>query len=80
MPLIHFLLVYDIAKQELVSQEEFLDATTAAERYAELEREHRGDENLEIVLVGADSMDTIRQTHGNYFAGSAEASPYLART
>jgi hypothetical protein len=79
MPLIHFLLIYDLEKQELVSKpEEFHDAAAAAARYAELETEHRGDPNLEIVLVGADSIDTIKQTHGNYFNGSAPAaSPYL---
>jgi hypothetical protein len=81
MPLIHFLLVYDVAKQELVSApEEFHDAAAAAARYAELEREHRDDPNLEIVLVGSDSIETIKQTHGNYFDGRAAlASPYLAR-
>ncbi|MEY2441862.1 MAG: hypothetical protein QOJ46_1288, partial [bacterium] len=34
----------------------------------------------EIVLVGADSIETIKRTHGQYFAGeaNAHASPYLA--
>ena len=69
MPLIHYLIVYDHAEQRLLQAEEFTDADEAAEAYAQLEREHRGEYNLEIVLVGADSLDTIRQTHGNYFDG-----------
>ena len=33
-----------------------------------------------IVLVGADSIDTIKRTHGQYFedGDQAHASPYLA--
>jgi len=70
VPLIHFLLVFDHLAGALVGDpQEFSDATEAANAYAQLEREHRGDRHLEIVLVGSDSIETIRQTHGNYFAG-----------
>jgi hypothetical protein len=70
MPLIHYLIVFDHAEQRLVqAPQEFTDAEEAAAAYAQLERDHRDDTNLEIVLVGADSLDTIRQTHGNYFDG-----------
>jgi hypothetical protein len=34
---------------------------------------HRHDSNLEIVLIGSDSLDTIRSTHGNYFDGKRAA-------
>ena len=45
-----------------------------------LERKYAGQGNFEIVLVGADSIETIKRTHGQYFAdnGDAQASPYLA--
>jgi len=34
---------------------------------------------VEIVLVGADSIETMERTHGNYFNGAApETSRYLA--
>lgn len=68
MPLIHFLLMYDLDRQELVgAPREFADPARAAEAYAELEEQHRHDDRLEIVLIGADSLETIRSTHGNYF-------------
>ena len=71
MALTHFLLVYDFSRGELAeAPREFTNADEAAAAYAELEREHRGDPNLEIVLVGADSIETIKQTHGNYFDGA----------
>jgi hypothetical protein len=46
----------------------------AARTYSEVER-LRADTSIEIVLVGADSIATIRQTHGHYFNNSA-ADPF----
>ena len=80
MPLIHFLLVYDLRRQRLLSRKEFDDATAASQAYAELERQHWENTDLEIVLVGADSLATIKATHGNYFNGKGAVSPYLATT
>jgi hypothetical protein len=75
MPLIHFLLVYDLDRQALVGDpQEFSSPSEAAVAYAELEQQHRHDSNLEIVLIGADSLDTIRSTHGNYFDGKRKAA------
>ena len=80
MPLIHFLLIYNIELGKLVELEEFTDAAKAVAKYADLERKYAGQGKFEIVLVGADSVDTIKRTHGQYFNGAADAqaSPYLA--
>jgi hypothetical protein len=80
MALIHFLLVYDLNLQRLVDQQEFRDGAVAAKAYADLEERYRGRDEWEIVLVGADSIETIMLTHGQYFAESASATPsaYLA--
>ena len=80
MPLIHYLLIYNIDLGRLVETQEFTDAPAAAARYAALERRYAGQGNFEIVLVGADSIETIKRTHGQYFAddAAAHASPYLA--
>lgn len=75
----HFLIVFDTAEQELVELCEFDDAGEAAAAYAKLERAHRGDRKLEIVVVSSDSLETVKRTHGNYF-GTRSASPYLAGT
>jgi hypothetical protein len=75
VPLIHFLLVYDHVQQALVAEpREFLDSAEAAAAYAELEREHHHDANLEIVLIGSDSLETIKSTHGNYFEAAADGT------
>lgn len=78
MALKHFLLVYDLGAQRLIEQEEFDDGDKAAAAYAERERQHEGRDDLEIVLVGADSIETIKRTHAHYFDAVAAASPFLA--
>jgi hypothetical protein len=75
MPLIHYLIIYDHSTQSLVGEpQEFTDPDEAARAYARAERKHRDDTNLEIVLIGADSLDTIRLTHGNYFEGDSSVA------
>lgn len=64
----HFLLVYDHALGELKDVIEFgKDSTAALKRYEALEAEHRQHPLMDIVLVGSDSLDTIKVTHRNYF-------------
>jgi hypothetical protein len=77
MALQHFLLIYDLKAQRLISQEEFDDGGEAATAYAALERQHQGRDDLEIVLVGADSIETIKRTHGHYFHQTSSGSRYL---
>lgn len=78
MALRHFLLVYDLRAQRLISQRQFDDGAEAAAAYSALEAENQGRADLEIVLVGADSIETIKRTHAHYFDPSGAASPFLA--
>jgi hypothetical protein len=55
MALKHFLLVYDLNAGELIERAEYSDGQVAAQAYAKRERENRGNRDLEIVLVGAES-------------------------
>lgn len=66
-PIRHFLLVYDRRAGRLAEQREFADASEAAQAYASLEALHRGAADTEVVLLGADSLDTLKQTHSHYF-------------
>jgi hypothetical protein len=74
---IHFLLVYDRNQQKLVFQRPYKNPEKAVRAYEEMEEKHRNDRHMEIVLVGADSLETIMLTHGNYFDAVPSASPYL---
>jgi hypothetical protein len=80
MPLIHYLLIYNIELGHLVGCESFTNSAAAVAKYAALEREYVGQGKFEIVLVGADSIETIKRTHGQYFEDNVDAvaSPFLA--
>jgi len=68
----HFILVFDRRAGHLVEQLSFgTQARKAVAKYEELEQSYRDDPHMDIVLVGSDSIDTVRVTHANYFDGSA---------
>jgi hypothetical protein len=79
MAINHFLIVYNLLEEELVRFEPFgTDVDRATEAYAKAEREyHNRSENgdYEIVLVGADSRETLEVTHSRYFK-RGEAVPF----
>ena len=78
MALQHFLLVYDLNAQHLIAQLQFDDGDEAARAYSRLERKYQGRKDLEVVLVGADSIETIQKTHAHYFDSAGTGSPFLA--
>ena len=63
----HFLLIFSPADGALEVRE-YASSRTAITAYNRAEERNRdaGDQ-YEIVLVGADSLETVKQTHGNYF-------------
>ena len=75
----HFLLVFDHEAGHLIEEVDFgSDGESAVEAYSAKEREFQGRSTIDIVLVGSDSIETVRMTHANYFDGSARvASKYL---
>lgn len=70
MATVHVLLVYSHSKGRLLSQDRFHDSGRATAAYEAAEAAHAHDKDLEIVLVAADSIETIEKTHGHYFSMS----------
>ncbi len=69
----HFILVFDRRAGHMVNQLDFgPEAKQAVAKYEELEEKFRHDSHMDIVLVGSDSIETVRVTHANYFDGSAK--------
>jgi hypothetical protein len=63
----HFLVVYDLA-EKLARVESFgTDYDRALAAYAKAEEDFNNRETYDIVLLGADSIDTIKRTHSSYF-------------
>jgi len=75
----HFLLVFDHRKATLICARDFgTDSKSALAAYADMEKQYQSDDMIEIVLIGSDSIETVKLTHANYFSGSASVSKYLA--
>jgi hypothetical protein len=73
----YFLLIYNHAHRALQTVQTFSNKDEAGRAYVAAERASAGSPNLEIVLVGADSLETIKQTHGQYFTAQVGQSKYL---
>ena len=75
----HFVLDYDRAAGALVEIRSFVDMGEALAAYAARERDAHGTTH-EIVLLGAECEDDLRETHPRYFFGIAQmAERSLAR-
>lgn len=68
----HYLLVFDHLQGELLHVVDFgTETRKALQTYAETERQYEKDDLIEVVLLGSDSLETVKVTHANYFDGSA---------
>ena len=47
------------------------------EAYTAKERHFQGQRRIEIVLIGSDSIDTVKRTHANYFEQTDASSKYF---
>jgi hypothetical protein len=66
-PIKHFLVVYDIARRHANVRHFGTDYDAAQRAYADLEWATRADANIDAVLLSADSLETVKQTHSSYF-------------
>jgi hypothetical protein len=67
----HFLVIYDLASGKTEVQRFGTDYDAAQTAYAEAERANGVEGKQDIVLLSADSLETIKQTHSSYFNGGA---------
>jgi hypothetical protein len=81
----YFLLFFDREKGSILDLQIFEpeEQAMAFDAYAEAERKHvaeiyRPNAKLEIVLLGADDLDTLRRTHSHYF-GNTESRKGLVQ-
>lgn len=63
----HFLVIYDIpaAQAKIVPFE--ADYSAALDAYKRAEEKYRWETNIEVVLLGSDSIETLKRTHSSYF-------------
>jgi hypothetical protein len=63
----HFLVIYDIPHGLAHVDAYGRDYARALEAYAEAEEKYRRNHDVEVVLLGSDSIETLARTHASYF-------------
>ena len=66
----HFLIVYDIPSANADVRPYGTDYDAALEAYERAEQDARDHYDIEVVLLSADSLETIKRTHSSYFHGA----------
>lgn len=70
----NFLLIFDHSRNSLVECKDFKsDIAAATEAYASAEKRFRESHVMDIVLVGSDSIETVKITHSTYFENGARS-------
>ena len=68
----HFVVIFDRLHPGSPRVERFEDADLAKERLFEVELELAGDSKHGVVLLYAESEESLRRTHGSFFLGLDE--------
>lgn len=63
----HFLVIYDVRAAKVSVKPYGTDYDAAIKAYADAEDAARDRGDLDIVLLSADSLETIKRTHSSYF-------------
>lgn len=63
----HYLLVFDRSESRLLRIEECPSSSAAMRARFKAEALHRGNPDIEVVVLGAKSKDALRSTHARYF-------------
>ena len=70
---IDFLIVFDHDARKQISLDTFPNTAEALKAYGEREEQYRDNPRVEVVLLGADSIEAIKVTHSNYFEDTVDA-------
>jgi cytochrome P450 len=68
----NYLVIYNRRAGRIVRHQSFLKPQRALTARFEAEREFRDDPDIEIVVLAADSWDSLPRTHSRYFKGVRE--------
>jgi hypothetical protein len=69
-----FVIVFDRPRGEILEMVEFpaTERDIALKELFEREERFRDRHNVEVVMLGSDSVETLKRTHGRYFKGELE--------
>ncbi len=73
----YFLLVFDRPKGEILLSEPYRSSADALRARFKQERKYRTNPDIEVVVLGADSMESLRRTHSRYFRNVTDLAAAL---
>jgi hypothetical protein len=68
----HYLVVFDRSTGKVLRRQRFSDPAKAIRARFDEERQRQGDPSIEVVILGAESWESLSRTHGRYFRGFGE--------
>ncbi|HUY50888.1 MAG TPA: hypothetical protein VMV92_35140 [Streptosporangiaceae bacterium] len=68
----HYLVIYDRRVGKIIRTRAYRDSAEALKARFAAEREHRGDGDVEVVVLSAKSRAALLRTHARYFQGTQE--------
>jgi len=63
----HYLLVFDRPESRIIEIKEYTNSSDALTARFDLEKSLGRDPDIEVVVLGADSLDNLHRTHSRYF-------------
>lgn len=63
----HYLVVFDRSKGSILHHQRYRDRDEALKARFSEERKHHDEPDVEVVVLGAVSWDSLGRTHGRYF-------------
>jgi hypothetical protein len=75
--IMHFLVTRDVTHDVTNVVEFGTDYDAAQHAYQEAEQRAGGRSDLDVVLLSADSLETVQRTHSSYFDGSKSLDELL---
>jgi len=68
----HYLVIYNRREGRIVRGQDYETADIALKARFTAEREFSGQSDIEIVVLGGESWESLHRTHGRYFEGVQE--------
>jgi len=73
----HFLVTRDVTRHVTTVKDFGTDYQAAQHAYQEAEQKAAGRADLDVVLLSADSLETVKRTHSSYFADAKSLDELL---
>lgn len=63
----HYLVIYDRRRGQIIKHRVYPNPKRALAARFDAEREFRDEPDIEVVVLGAESWESLRRTHSRYF-------------